>query len=62
MTKDNPEFHPNLVRPPAVAGIFYPGNRRELVDAVRFYLSEAKDKIPLQPTEPPKAIIVPHAG
>jgi AmmeMemoRadiSam system protein B len=46
------------VRPPAVAGIFYPGTPSELRRAVREYLSEA-----LAPEGPaPKAAIVPHAG
>ena len=48
-----------LVRPPAVAGFFYPANARQLSDAVDGYLAEAgiSDRARL-----PKAIIVPHAG
>ena len=46
------------VRPPAVAGSFYPGTRRELEEAVRGYL----DAAPRTTEPPPKAIIAPHAG
>ncbi len=46
------------VRPPAVAGAFYPGTRGELDAAVRSHLSKAKN--PGGPA--PKAIIAPHAG
>lgn len=47
------------VRPPAVAGLFYPDDAHELRDAVSGYLRQA------QPAAPPaaaKALIVPHAG
>ncbi len=48
------------VRQPAVAGAFYPGDAGELNAAVTYYLSLA----PAAPaaSEPPKALIVPHAG
>ncbi|MBL8268497.1 AmmeMemoRadiSam system protein B [Steroidobacter sp.] len=46
------------VRPPAVAGLFYPGDATELRDAVSAYLAQAA--IVAGPT--PKALIVPHAG
>ena len=46
------------VRPPAVAGLFYPADPDELADVVRTYLAEAE--APAGP--PPKAIIAPHAG
>jgi len=45
------------IRPPAVAGMFYPENPVELERVVTDYL----DKAPIE-TIPPKAIIVPHAG
>lgn len=49
------------VRPPAVAGMFYPGTPAVLGSAVRAYLAEARS-----PADPeallPKALIVPHAG
>jgi AmmeMemoRadiSam system protein B/AmmeMemoRadiSam system protein A len=48
-----------VVRPPAVAGSFYPGDRRELDAALRGYLQEAAgDEL----AAPPKAVIAPHAG
>jgi AmmeMemoRadiSam system protein B len=46
------------VRPPAVAGTFYPGDAAALAAAVRGYLAEA----PKTSGPPPKAAIVPHAG
>lgn len=45
------------VRPPAVAGMFYPGNAQTLSHDVRDMLAQAR------PSElAPKALIVPHAG
>ena len=47
------------VRPPAVAGLFYPASAAELRAAVEGYLREA----PARNGEPaPKAVIAPHAG
>jgi AmmeMemoRadiSam system protein B len=46
------------IRPPAVAGLFYPGQPAELRDAVSEYLAQAADTA----HAPPKALIVPHAG
>lgn len=46
------------IRPPAVAGLFYPGRPAELRDAVSEYLAQA----PAVTDAPPKALIVPHAG
>lgn len=46
------------IRPPAVAGLFYPGDAAELRDAVSEYLSQA----PTVAGPVPKALIVPHAG
>lgn len=48
---------PQKVRPPAVAGLFYPDDPVELRDMINGYLEQAGDDIPA-----PKAIIVPHAG
>jgi len=45
------------VRPPAVAGLFYPLARNELEQMIRHYLDQADVDIPA-----PKAIIAPHAG
>lgn len=46
-----------VVRKPAVAGMFYPANPKELRQLVRGFLKEAKASGPV-----PKAIIAPHAG
>jgi AmmeMemoRadiSam system protein B len=49
------------VRPPAVAGSFYPGTRAALTAQIGDLLAEAGE--PGAPTLPaPKALIVPHAG
>lgn len=50
----------NHVRPPAVAGMFYPAERDELHRDIEQYLQEAK----VAPANElvPKAIVVPHAG
>ena len=46
-------------RPPAVAGMFYPGPASELEQSVELYLQQA----PVEPLpKRPKAMIVPHAG
>jgi AmmeMemoRadiSam system protein B len=47
------------IRPPAVAGTFYPAVARELETAVRGYLGEVRTGAP---APPPKALIAPHAG
>lgn len=47
------------VRPPAVAGSFYPRNPDELRSAVEGYLREAPAN---GEGPPPKAVIAPHAG
>ncbi len=49
------------VRPPAVAGLFYPADARQLDTVVRHYLAGAQ-KEGEPPDEPPAALIVPHAG
>jgi len=46
------------VRPPAVAGSWYPGDGREL----RRLLGELLDKVEAWDGEAPQAVIVPHAG
>lgn len=46
------------VRPPAVAGLFYPGNAMELRETISGYLAQA----PIAAGPVPKALIVPHAG
>lgn len=46
------------VRPAAVAGLFYPGERAELARAVSQLLAGAPEHGP----EAPKALIAPHAG
>jgi len=48
---------PQKVRPPAVAGLFYPDNPEELREMIKGYLAQAGNDIPA-----PKAIIAPHAG
>ncbi len=49
---------PRAVRPPAVAGQFYPGDAGQLKLAIQAYLGDA---VALK-TERPVAIVVPHAG
>lgn len=46
------------VRPAAVAGMFYPDAPARLTAQVRGYLADARPS----PDDPPKAVIVPHAG
>ena len=47
------------VRPAAVAGLFYPGSRRELRPMVQGFL---RDAVVSEPEYSPKAVIAPHAG
>ncbi|PYQ59800.1 MAG: AmmeMemoRadiSam system protein B, partial [Acidobacteria bacterium] len=47
------------VRPPAVAGTFYPDDPRELTAMVEGFL---RDGAPREDRRAPKAIIAPHAG
>lgn len=49
----------NTSRPPAVAGLFYPDDERELRDVVSGYLRQHSSA---ESAAPPKALIVPHAG
>jgi AmmeMemoRadiSam system protein B len=46
------------IREPAVAGLFYPADPQELTRMIDGFLAG----FPLESAEPPKAIIVPHAG
>src|SRR5687767_1404470 len=46
------------IRPPAVAGLFYPGDRAALSSTVDELLGAAEPPA----GEPPKALIAPHAG
>ena len=48
------------VRPPAVAGMFYPGNPTALARQVDDFLAAAPQHSPDSPT--PTALLVPHAG
>lgn len=54
-----PERGKTSIRPPAVAGLFYPEDERELRGAVSAYLAQHKIE---SSAAPPKALIVPHAG
>jgi hypothetical protein len=47
------------VRDPILAGTWYPGNKKVLINSIRDYLSKAKDR---SIEGELKAIIVPHAG
>ena len=51
----NPSLH---IRPPAVAGMFYPADADELALEIRSYVAVA----PAAQATAPKALIVPHAG
>ena len=48
----------DIIRQPAVANMFYPGDASELGDMVEGFLSKITPALPT----PPKAIIAPHAG
>ena len=47
-----------VIREPAVAGQFYPGNAVELDATIRTFFTEVEDA----EGPAPKALIVPHAG
>ncbi len=47
-----------IIREPAVAGLFYPGNNSELSTTIRVLLEDVQ----AEPGPAPKALIVPHAG
>ena len=48
----------SLVRPPAVAGAFYPADADALAGQIRAFLAEAGEEVKAAP----KALIAPHAG
>ncbi|HET8706811.1 MAG TPA: AmmeMemoRadiSam system protein B, partial [Pseudomonadales bacterium] len=56
------------VRPPAVAGSFYPASASRLQQDINDYLKQAKQQLQQQAelkpllAQPPLALIVPHAG
>jgi AmmeMemoRadiSam system protein B len=50
-------LHGYVIRSPAVAGLFYPDDRRELLEMVRGFLTGPALTLPA-----PKALIAPHAG
>ena len=51
------------IRPPAVAGMFYPGDARELDHTVRGFLADPlADAADKTRTVAPKAVVAPHAG
>ena len=50
------------VRPPAVAGAFYPGRSQTLSHDVLAMLAAARPDAARADAPPPKALIVPHAG
>ncbi|MCM2341857.1 AmmeMemoRadiSam system protein B [Rhodoferax sp.] len=52
----------NPIRPPAVAGSFYPGRSQTLTHDVLAMLAAAKSGAANTPALPPKALIAPHAG
>lgn len=52
-----------LIRPPAIAGMFYPKDGKQAGRAVMDFVAEAeKDAGTAPPPSTPKAIIAPHAG
>lgn len=51
-----------MTRPPAVAGMFYPGKPAALREMVNTLLAAATSPAIAQPKSQPKALIVPHAG
>lgn len=58
-------FANTSVRPPAVAGMFYPDDAQELSAVVSDYLRQASSSslpAPVMTSRAPKALIVPHAG
>jgi len=52
----------HTVRPPAVAGAFYPGQTRALTSTVASLLAAARAEQAESAAQPPKVLIVPHAG
>jgi len=56
------ELNHDRIRPPAVAGHFYPDEPRELAVTVENLLAEARALSGRAPRRPPFAVVVPHAG
>ena len=52
----------SAIRTPAVAGLFYPADARQLANDVQQYLAQARTDAPRPFDLIPKALIVPHAG
>ena len=52
----------HTVRPPAVAGAFYPAPAPALAGTVASLLKAARAERPAVAAQPPKVLIVPHAG
>lgn len=52
----------HTVRPPAVAGAFYPAPARTLARTVTSLLAAARTERPEVAAQPPKVLIAPHAG
>ena len=48
------------IRPPAVAGMFYPADARQLAQYVQAVLAQAKSDVPALPGV--EAVVAPHAG
>jgi len=48
----------NIIRQPAVAGMFYPADKQSLKDDIQQYLDQVTIELKIRP----KAIVVPHAG
>lgn len=55
----DPTVGRKVIRPAAVAGMFYPGRPELLARAVQQYIDEAR---PIDLPAPPRAVIAPHAG
>ncbi|NMM44434.1 AmmeMemoRadiSam system protein B [Rhodospirillaceae bacterium KN72] len=52
-----------LIRPAAVAGMFYPGDRQGLAQSVAGFVNDAAKRAGIGPNSPiVKAVIAPHAG
>lgn len=56
------ELNASQSRAPAVAGLFYPADRRELDSMIAGMMDEARDARQRPPGRPPFAIVAPHAG
>jgi AmmeMemoRadiSam system protein B len=55
-------MRPTRIRPPAVAGAFYPADREELIHLVDGLLAAVPAPDHIDAVEPPVALVVPHAG